>query len=56
MIVEIFTNSEDEDDAINTLCQIEKNNKLVIKKGAEQVVKDILKPEGVKKIRKLLNK
>ncbi len=55
-IFEVFTESENENTAMVKLCNIKKDKGAVIKSGAVTLVKDTLKPEQIKKIRRILGK
>lgn len=55
-IFEVFTDSENENTAMVELCNIKRDQGAVIKSEIVGLAKDVLKPEGIKKIKRILGK
>lgn len=56
IIIEIFTESKNEDDSLTLLSKIKSNELSIAKKAAKGIVKDILGESGVTKLKKMLGK
>ena len=52
----MFTDSENENTAMVELCNIKKNQGEVIKGEIVGLAKEVLKPKGIKKIKRILGK
>ena len=52
----MFTDSENENTAMVELCNIKKDQGAVIKSEIVGLAKDVLKPEVIKKIKRILGK
>ena len=53
-IFEVFTDSENENTAMVELCNIKRDQGAVIKSEIVGLAKDVLKPEGIMKIKRIL--
>lgn len=56
MILEVFIDSEEESKALSMMCRIETDRVIAAKNSAKNIVKEVLRPEAIKKLKKFIEK